>query len=216
MSAGTGGRRTGVPRRVLSREELLVAAREVITAHGYAGASVAGIAAHAGVSHGALYRYFPSKVDLFVEVFRDVCDREIRAAGKAAVAAEGPVERIDAVLRNFAERALDNPTLAWALIAEPVDPAVETVRSEYRLTYRRALERLLRRAEDAGAIPPGDHEIAAAALIGAGNEVLAGPLSPLASEHRDRAAAVETLRCMTRRAIGAATPGGPGGASGPG
>ncbi len=169
----------------------------MVTEHGYRGASVAVIAAEAGVSNGALYRYFPSKVDLFVAVFRDVCDREIRAGTRAAKEVEGPLQKLDALLENFATRALATPTLAWALIAEPVDPAVEQVRMEYRRTYRQSVERLLDRAVAAGSIPEQDTVIAAAALLGGGNEVLAGPLSPLADSQRDTAAAIAELRRMT-------------------
>lgn len=187
-----------------TRDRLLLAAREVVEAHGYGGASVAAIAARAGVANGTLYRHFPSKADLFVEVFRDVCDREIAAATKAALAAEDAVGKIDAVLANFARRALANPLLAWALIAEPVDPAVERVRLEYRRTYTGHIARLVSAAIRQGDAPPQDAAITAAALVGAGNEVLAGPLSPLAGDAHDPFDAIESLRLICRRALGAA------------
>lgn len=198
------------PRRLVSRQQLLDAAREIVTEHGYRGASVAAIAGHAGISNGALYRHFPSKVELFVEVFRDVCEREIRAAQRASTGLDDPLDKLDAILANFANRALGNPKLAWALIAEPVDPAIEEVRLEYRRTYRRAVEQLLRQATAAGTIPAQDTEVAAAALIGAGNEVLAGPLSPLSDRDRDLDGVIATLRRMSRGAIGAAGPPLPG------
>jgi len=187
-----------------TRARLLLAAREVVEAHGYGGASVAAIAARAGVANGTLYRHFPSKADLFVEVFRDVCDREIAAATKAALTAEDAVGKIDAVLVNFARRALANPLLAWALIAEPVDPAVERVRLEYRRTYTGHIARLVSAAIRQGDAPPQDAAITAAALVGAGNEVLAGPLSPLAGDAHDPFDAIESLRVICRRALGAA------------
>lgn len=187
-----------------TRARLLDAARSVVEEHGYGGASVAAIAARAGVATGTLYRHFPSKADLFVEVFRDVCDREIASATKAARTADSAVGKLDAVLANFAGRALANPVLAWSLIAEPVDPAVEQIRLDYRRTYTREVARLLRAAIRQGDAPPQDAAVAAAALVGAGNEVLAGPLSPLAGDRTDAAAAIETLRTLCRRAIGAA------------
>ena len=191
-------------RRVLSHRQVLEAARAIVMERGYRGASVAAIASQAGISNGALYRYFPSKVDLFVEVFRDVCDGEMRAATRAAAEVEDPLGKLDAMLENFATRALSNPTLAWALLAEPVDPAVEEVRMEYRRKYRHAIERLLDRAVAAGTIPPQDTVITAAALLGGGNEVLAGPLSPMADSARDAAVAIAELRRMTFGAIHAA------------
>jgi AcrR family transcriptional regulator len=202
-AAGTGAPGAAVP----TRERLLEAARGVVEESGYAGASVVAIAQRAGVATGTLYRHFPSKAELFVEVFRDVCEREIASATKAASSVDGAVEKLDAVLANFARRALANPVLAWSLIAEPVDPAVEQIRLDYRRTYTRHVERLLRAAIRQRSAPPQNAAIAAAALVGAGNEVLAGPLSPLAHGRRDaadEAAAIETLRTLCRRAIGAA------------
>jgi AcrR family transcriptional regulator len=186
-----------------TRARLLDAARGVVEERGYGGASVIAIAERAGVATGTLYRHFPSKAELFVEVFRDVCEREIASATKAARAADGAVAKLDAVLANFASRALANPVLAWSLIAEPVDTAVEQIRLDYRRTYTRHVERLLRAAIREGSAPRQDAAIAAAALVGAGNEVLAGPLSPLAHESRDAARAIDTLRTLCRRAIGA-------------
>jgi AcrR family transcriptional regulator len=187
-----------------TRERLLLAARTVVEQHGYGGASVVAIAERAGVATGTLYRHFPSKAELFVEVFRDVCEREIAAATKAAASVDRAVDKLDAVLENFARRALANPVLAWSLLAEPVDPAVEQIRLDYRRTYTRHVERLLRAAIRQGSAPRQDATIAAAALVGAGNEVLAGPLSPLTGDRRDVTSAIATLRTLCRRAIGAA------------
>lgn len=162
-----------------TRVRLLAAAREVVEAHGYGGASVAAIADRAGVAVGTLYRHFGSKAELFVEVFRDVCGREVDAMRAAvdAVADADPVDRILAPLETFARRALRNRALAWALLAEPVDALVDEVRLEYRRTYRDLLAGLVVDAVGAGAIAGQDPDVAAAALVGAVGEVLVGPLS---------------------------------------
>ncbi|MFM9745517.1 TetR/AcrR family transcriptional regulator, partial [Streptomyces brasiliscabiei] len=44
-------------------------------------------------------------------------------------------QRIYNALSVFASRALRAPTMAWALIAEPVDPAVDEARLAYRRRY---------------------------------------------------------------------------------
>jgi len=57
--------------RVLSpakREEILALASQVFAEVGYARASMAEISARVGGSKATLYRYFPSKMDLFLEV----------------------------------------------------------------------------------------------------------------------------------------------------
>ena len=70
------------------------------------------IAERAGVAAGTLYRHFSSKEELFVEVFRSVCDREVRAmqdASEEMPAAASPVDQLETVLATFAERALRKP-----------------------------------------------------------------------------------------------------------
>lgn len=186
-----------------TRARLLAAAREVIEAGGYGGASVLAIAERAGVASGTLYRHFPSKADLFVEVFRDVCSHEMLAAEHAAAhrAGDGPLAQIDAIIAAFAERALASPTLAWSLIAEPVDPAVERVRLEFRAAYRTTVAALIRDAITAGELPEQSAELTATALVGAANEVLAGPLAHPRSG-ADAAEVSTALRTLWRRAAG--------------
>src|SRR5436305_5028130 len=110
-----------------TRARLMRAAQELIEEGGYGAAPVTAIAERAGVAAGTLYRHFESKQELFVEVFRSVCTREEQAMRAAAetMESQSAVERLELVLATFAERALRNPRLAWALLAEPVDPLVD-------------------------------------------------------------------------------------------
>jgi AcrR family transcriptional regulator len=195
-----------------TRERLLTAAQELIEEGGYGAASVIAIAERAGLAAGTLYRHFPSKEDLFVEVFRAVCSREERAMRLAAEtsAAADAAERLEIVLATFARRALRNPRLAWALIAEPVDPRVDAERLAYRARYAELIAAGLRDGIDAGELPAQNVDLTAAALVGGCGEALVGPLSPLAGA-RGRVAAghgsdeiVQGLRTFVRRAIGAA------------
>jgi AcrR family transcriptional regulator len=188
-----------------TRERLLRAAQELIEEEGYGAASVVAIAGRAGLAAGTLYRHFPSKAELFVELFRAVCDRELRAMRDAAAAADSAVSRLEAVFTTFAERALRNPRLAWALIAEPVDPLVDAERLAYRRRYSELTELLLCEAVASGEIPVQDAPLTAAALVGGGGEALVGPLSPLSSSAPVDAEIVAALRTFVRRAIGATT-----------
>jgi AcrR family transcriptional regulator len=191
---------------VPTRERLLRSARELIEEDGYGGASVLAIAERAGVASGTLYRHFASKEELFVEVFRSVCDREMRAmaAAAAAMPAQAPhVDRMVTVLATFAERALSRPRLAWALIAEPVDPLVDAERLAYRERYSALTAQSLRAGIEAGELPAQNVELTAAALVGGCGEALVGPLSPVAETTPSREEILDALRTFVRRAVGA-------------
>jgi AcrR family transcriptional regulator len=173
-----------------TRERLVGAAREVIESGGYAAASVAAIAERAGVATGTLYRHFPSKAELFVEIVRSASRRELEALREASASAAGSfAERLDAVVETYARRALRKRTLAWALVYEPADPLVDAERLAYRREYTRQMAGFLRAGIAAGEIPDQDVELTAAAIVGVISEVLVGPLSPFA----DRTAAEEEV-----------------------
>ena len=186
-----------------TRERLLVAAREVLERGGYATASVVAIAERAGLSAGALYRHFPSKAELFVEVFRAAADGELAALNDAAVRTESWAERLEAVVATYARRALHNRRLAWALVHEPVDPLVDAERLVYRRNYCRNMAGLLRRGIAAGEFPEQNPELTAAALVGIIAETLVGPLSPIGGEALSDAEVVAALLRLCRRAVGA-------------
>jgi AcrR family transcriptional regulator len=189
-----------------TRDRLLHAAQELIEEGGYGATSVVAIAERAGLAAGTLYRHFGSKEELFVEVFRSVCDREVhamRAAADAMPHDASHVDRLETVLVTFAERALRNRRLAWALLAEPVDPLVDAERLAYRERYRALTAQALREAISAGELPDQNVELTAAALVGACGEALVGPLSPVAGRRPAREEIVGALRTFVRRAVGA-------------
>ena len=116
---------------------------------------------------------------------------------------EAAAERLEGVLGTFAERALRNPRLAWALIAEPVDPQVDAERLAYRGRYAEVIAEALQAGIAAGQLPEQNIELTAAALVGGCGEALVGPLSPLAGSEPPAHEIVSALRTFIRRAVGA-------------
>ena len=55
-------------RKAERREQILGAARRCFAEHGYEGATVARLELATGLSRGAIFNYFPSKEELFVEL----------------------------------------------------------------------------------------------------------------------------------------------------
>ncbi|WP_116026126.1 TetR/AcrR family transcriptional regulator [Thermomonospora umbrina] len=159
------------------RELLLSAAAALLAEQGYAGCTMAAVAARAGIATGTVYRHFASKSDLTVELFRTVCQGELAAMAQAA---EGPgdlLDRIVATTETFVTRALKAPRLSYALLAEPVDAAVEAERLVFRRAFRDVFAAQIAEAVESGVLPPQDPRLSAAALVGAGAEALTGPLS---------------------------------------
>jgi AcrR family transcriptional regulator len=180
-------------RKAIVRKRIVSAARELIARGGYAEAQVAAVASRAGVATGTVYRHFPSKAELFAEVFRDASQREVDAVAVAAhECGHGAAARIAAAVETFARRALRGSRLAWALIAEPVDPAVEAERLIFRRAYRDVFAEVIETGVQAGELPPQDPELSAAALVGAIGEALVGPVSPTATA-RDPGSLVAAL-----------------------
>jgi AcrR family transcriptional regulator len=190
-------------RRAEVRGRITTAARELIAEGGYVAAQVAAVADRAGVAVGTVYRHFPSKSDLFAEVFREASQHEVDAMREAAAASggESAAERIAAGVDTFARRALQGRRLAWALLAEPVDPAVEAERLHFRESYRDVLAEVLADGIASGELPEQDPAATAAALVGAIGESLVGPLSPTA-DGGDPEAMIESLVDFCTRAIG--------------
>ena len=200
----SGRRRTRAPgsSRASTRDRLVGAARRLLEEGGYAAASVQAIADRAGVAAGALYRHFPSKAELFVEVFRDAAKRDLAAVNEAA-SAGGCMERLEAAVAAHARGALRRRRLAWALLYEPVDPQVDAERLVYRRTYCRHMAGLLRQAIAAGEIPEQNVELSAAAVVGAIAESLVGPLSPIGGQVASDEDVIATLVRFCRRSVGA-------------
>src|SRR5918995_6835567 len=166
-------------RLAAARERIADAALDQLAEGGYASASVVAVARRAGVATGSVYRHFPSKAELFAEVFRRASQREVDVVREIAGHVERPAsERIAAGAEAFAPRALAHPTLAYPLLAEPVDPAVEAERLAFRHVYRDVFAGALEEGIAAGELSPCDVETTAAALVGALGEALVGPLSP--------------------------------------
>ena len=160
-----------------ARERILRAAHDQLAEGGFSAATVQAVARRSGVATGSVYRHFPSKGDLLAEVFRRASQTEVDAVAAAGTIAEA--------VEVFARRALAAPTRAYALIAEPVDPAVDAE----RLVYRRAYARIFAAHVD------GD-ELIAAALVGALAEALVGPLARRASNEAALVAALQSF-CLS-------------------
>ena len=191
------------------RARILAAARDLVADGGWSAAQVDNVAARAGVATGTVYRHWSSKAELCAEIVATVSAREVGIVKAMADADGSPVEKLEAAIRTFASRALNGRRLAYALIAEPVDPEVETVRLDYRAQLARCLERILREGIMRGAFPRLDPAVAAACIVGAFMEALVGPLAPAkgTGPRADRHLVEQITRFCLRASVGIAAGG---------
>ncbi|POX36774.1 TetR family transcriptional regulator [Streptomyces sp. Ru73] len=105
-----------MPPEPLTRERILLATEEVLRRHGQAKATVVDVARALGVSHGSVYRHFPTKAALREAVTGRWLDRTTgELDGIAQDAAVPPAERLtrwlDALFAAKRRKAGDDPEL---------------------------------------------------------------------------------------------------------
>ncbi|HSD76092.1 MAG TPA: helix-turn-helix domain-containing protein, partial [Solirubrobacteraceae bacterium] len=148
----------------------LAAAREVFSEAGYGAASVRDIVRRTDLASGTFYNYFPDKESVLRALVDEIAGearRRVRAARLAADSVEGFVG--DSYRAYFALLAEDPETFALmrrnaGTIRTLFDePAVGASMAELREDLDAGIA--------AGALPPHDSGLMAAAMVGAGLEV---------------------------------------------
>ncbi len=195
------------------RERILACALQRVSAGGFAALTMQALAEDVGIATGSLYRHFRSKGELAAEVFAVASQREVDALAMALRGSGSAAERLRTGLEQFAARAWHSRRLAFALIAEPVDPEVDEQRLLYREAYAELFIELLEEGVRAGEFRVEQIGLVAACLVGAIAESLIGPLSPPARAAREAgqptlelAQVSASLATFCLRAVGAEEP----------
>ncbi|MCY1365534.1 Bacterial regulatory protein, tetR family [compost metagenome] len=194
------------------RERILELALARVADGGFAALTMQSLADAAGIATGSLYRHFSGKGELAAEVFARASQREVDTLGALLKAPGSACERLSRGLHQFAGLAWGSRQLAFALIAEPVDPEVDEQRLIYREAYAALFVTLLEQGIAAGEFQPQPVQLTAACLVGAIAEALIGPLSPPARAARDAGQSSfsledvsDALASFCLRAVGAST-----------
>jgi AcrR family transcriptional regulator len=115
----TAATRTQAERRAASRRRLLDAAIECLAELGYARTTFVEVLSRAGLSNGAMWRHFPSKVDLLVAATQEAGLLAPDPTEAAALAGMTPPERLDAAVERL-----------WAFAHSPAGQAsIELLRA---------------------------------------------------------------------------------------
>lgn len=161
------------------KTQILRAARSIVAEGGFRDLQMNAVASAAGVAVGTIYRYYPSRAELCAAVVSITSQREVDVLSGIAVAEGTPSDKLRDAVRAFAARAIRGRRLAYALIAEPIDPEVESTRLKYRRAIGRVFETIIREGIVSGEFRAAQEvEVSGACLVGAFMEGLVGPLAP--------------------------------------
>ncbi len=166
-------------RKHAQRQLLIDSAVTLVATNGFQGLTMVAVANQADVATGTVYKYFKDKAELCSEVFKVGAGREVDEVKEAALSDTSlPCHlRLTKAVTIFAERAIAGRKLAYALIAEPAGPLVESERLKYRKAYANIFSELLSEGIEKGEFYPQSPDLAAAAIVGLLAEMLLGPLS---------------------------------------
>lgn len=118
------------PRRAgLSRLRIIKAAREELSKNGYAGSSLAVIAAAAGLRKPSIFAHFATKDELYASVVEDCLSELTVAIESASIGANSPDAVAEAIERLYAEDASG----ARVLVREVFDGRAPTADVRARL-----------------------------------------------------------------------------------
>lgn len=133
--------------RGTARERLLDAALAELRAHGYAGTSVEAIARRAGLTRGAVYWNFQSKLELFLALLEERVDRPALELMRLTETAPADTPTAGAVSQGLVRLVRDQGDLImllfeyWALAVR--DPDLRPAFNERQQLLRNALARAL-------------------------------------------------------------------------
>jgi AcrR family transcriptional regulator len=185
-----------------ARQALVEAAHELFMERDYAAVSTEQILERSGVSRGALYHHFPSKLDLFRAVFEASERRVMERVAAQAAGAETPFDALREGARAYLRECESNEELRRIGLGQ--SRAVlgwegwRTAASELGIG---AMLGGVSAAIEAGELAPGDPETTALVLLGALIEaamLIVVAEDRVAARERSEAAIVDLLEGLRR------------------
>lgn len=141
-------------RRTQTRERVLSAAGRILQRHGYSHLTMEGVAAESGVAKTTLYRRWPTKAALCMDLYLDVAGRELSIPDTGDVAND--LRQIADTVIHLQTRTVAGPAFIGLIAEAQANPDTRTAflaefAQRRREVTRRVLQRAIERKEvDAG------------------------------------------------------------------
>ncbi len=148
-----------------TRAHILDAALRLFHAEGAAAISMRAVAAQAGMSAAAIYRYFPGKADLAAALWQEGLRGLEGRLGRIVTQESDPIEGLRAVAEAYADFAVNEPAMFRMLFLAEGGDDLEEVREKTRdfTSYYLARD-CMGRAIEQGRIAPIDADLATQTL----------------------------------------------------
>lgn len=155
------------PRAEATRQKLIEAAGAQLLEKGYAGATTRSIAKAAGVNELTLFRYFPTKKELFSELFKTYAPLTGIQTALAGALTGDPRQDLIAISNQFTSVMLERRKAILLTLSETGElEELRQVISELPRRGRQMLAFYLQMQMDQGRLKRVDPQMAAQALIG--------------------------------------------------
>src|SRR5579864_6296173 len=112
---------SGVRRRTKTRERVLSAAGEILRNEGYSRLTMERVAADSGVAKTTLYRRWPTKAALCMDLYLEVAERELSDPDTGSVVRD--LEHIAATVIRLQTRTVAGPALIGLIAEAQLNPA---------------------------------------------------------------------------------------------
>ena len=193
---------------VVTRERILEVARESFGEVGFAMTTNKHLARKAGITTGALYHYFASKMALYAAVYSEVQERVYAEFGAAAGGATTFVAQFEAVLEAAHELNRADPSLARFVGAAHVDIARSDELRAVLTPEMAARAGFVTMMVDAG-VATGEIRAADREMVGVLVRMLfAGLTDAVSSDTRQHRMAVDGIRALLEGRLVQSTPAG--------
>ena len=157
------------------RRAILDAAVRVFARNGFHTSRVGDVAAEAGVAHGLLYHYFPSKEELLATIFRDTWRALLEALREVEESDEPAREQLRKVAAIVLRTWRREPDLVRVIVREVARGPQLTREIDEIGQAMDAIERIVARGQERGELRSDvDARLAAVILYGALDEILTG------------------------------------------